>query len=110
MHGINNSWAFWDPDIGLIGPAQSTGRRPGGFNWDDFRDAKADALALQARATFDPAGLEALLAESHAHRWSKGMWLWVVHDVNPRGIAKRVRGFSQAQSWHHDLTPIVLDS
>jgi len=110
LHGINNSWAFWDPDIGLLGPAQSTGRRPGGFNWGDFRDPEADTLALKARATFDAAAQEAVLAELHARIVDQAMWLWVVHDVNPRGIAKRVRGFTQAQSWYQDLTPIVLDA
>jgi len=36
------------------------------------------------------------------------MWLWVLHDPNPRGIARRVQGFVQAQGWYQDLTPIVL--
>ncbi len=107
-HGINNSWAFWDPDIGLLGPAQSTGRRPGGFNWGNFRDARADALALKARATFDLAEQTRVLAELHAHLVDQAMWLWVVHDVNPRGIGRRVQGFVQAQSWYQDLTPIRL--
>jgi ABC-type transport system substrate-binding protein len=109
-HGINNSWAFWDPDIGLLGPAQSTGRRPGGFNWGNFRDPHADALALKARATFDAAAQERVLAELHAYLVDQALWIWVVHDLNPRGIARRVRGFVQAQSWMQDLTPISLDA
>lgn len=108
-HGINNSWAFWDPDIGLLGPAQSTGRRPGGFNWGDYRDPRADALALQARRTFEPEAQARVLAELHAHLVEQAMWLWVVHDVNPRGLARRVRGFTQAQAWFQDLTPISLE-
>ncbi len=107
-HGINNSWAFWDPDIGLLGPAQSTGRRPGGFNWGNYRDPQADALALKARATFDLAAQQRVLAELHGYLVDQAMWLWVVHDVNPRGIARRVQGFVQAQSWMQDLTPIRL--
>ena len=107
-HGINNSWAFWDPDIGLLGPAQSTGRRPGGFNWGNYRDPQADALALKARATFDLAEQQRVLAELHGYLVDQAMWLWVVHDVNPRGIARRVQGFVQAQSWMQDLTPIRL--
>ncbi len=108
-HGINNSWAFWDPDIGLLGPAQSTGRRPGGFNWGNYRDPQADALALKARATFDAAEQAKVLAELHAYLVDQAMWLWVVHDVNPRGIGRRVKGFVQAQSWYQDLTPIRLE-
>jgi ABC-type transport system substrate-binding protein len=107
-HGINNSWAFWDPDIGLLGPAQSTGRRPGGFNWGNYRDPQADALALRARSTFDPAAQQRVLAELHSYLVDQAFWLWVVHDVNPRGLARRVQGFVQAQSWYQDLTPIRL--
>ncbi len=108
-HGIDNSWAFWDPDIGLIGPAQSTDRRPGGFNWGNFQDPEADALAMRARATFDPEEQGRVLAALHARIVDQAMWLWVVHDVNPRGIARRVKGFVQAQSWYQDLTPISLE-
>jgi len=108
-HGINNSWAFWDPDIGLLGPAQSTDRRPGGFNWGNFIDPEADALAVQARATFDPEAQRRVLAALHTRIVDQAMWLWVVHDVNPRGIAKRATGFVQAQSWYQDLTPISLE-
>ncbi len=34
------------------------------------------------------------------------MWIWVVHDVNPRALSRRLSGFTQAQSWYQDLTPI----
>ena len=108
-HGINNSWAFWDPDIGLLGPSQGTDRRPGGFNWGNFQDPVADALAMKARATFDAEEQRKVLAELHTRIVDQAMWLWVVHDVNPRGIARRVKGFVQAQSWYQDLTPISLE-
>jgi ABC-type transport system substrate-binding protein len=108
-HGINNSWAFWDPDIGLVGPAQSTGRRPGGFNWGDYRNPEADALALKACATFEPEEQRKVLAALHACIVDDAMWLWVVHDVNPRGLARRVKGFVQVQNWFQDLTPITLE-
>ncbi|SDB69768.1 ABC transporter substrate-binding protein [Belnapia rosea] len=107
--GINNSWAFWDPDIGLIGPAQSTDRKPGGFNWGNYQDPEANALALKARATFDPEEQRQVLAALHTRIVDEAMWLWVVHDVNPRGLARRVKGFVQAQSWYQDLTPIQLE-
>jgi hypothetical protein len=45
----------------------------------------------------------------HACIVDDAMWLWVVHDVNPRGLARRVKGFVQAQSWYQDLTCISLE-
>lgn len=108
LHANNNSWAFWDPDIGLLGPAFGAGRIQGGFNWGNFQDAEADALCLEARQTFDPAAQDRVLARLHARIVDQAMWLWVVHDTNPRGLARRVQNFTQAQSWYQDLTPIRL--
>ena len=49
-----------------------------------------------------------MLARLHARLVDQAMWLWVVHDANPRGLARRVQNFTQAQSWYQDLTPIRL--
>ncbi len=106
LHAINNSWAFWDPDIGLLGPAISKGAGGSGFNWGEFNDPRADELGLRARQTFDPAAQDAILAELHSHLVDQAMWIWVVHDVNPRALSRRLSGFTQAQSWYQDLTPI----
>jgi hypothetical protein len=35
-------------------------------------------------------------------------WLWIVHDVNPRAMSKRVKGFVSAQSWFQDLTRVDM--
>ena len=108
LHAINNSWAFWDPDIGLLGPSYGRGRVIGGFNWGNFQDAEADDLCEAARRSFDVAEQNSILARLHARLVDQAMWLWVVHDVNPRGLSRRVQGFVQAQAWVQDLTPIRM--
>jgi len=35
-------------------------------------------------------------------------WLFIVHDLNPRAMSRRVRGFQSAQSWFQDLVPVDL--
>ena len=35
-------------------------------------------------------------------------WLYVVHDLNPRALNKKVHGFVSAQSWLVDLTLISM--
>jgi hypothetical protein len=35
-------------------------------------------------------------------------WLWIVHDLNPRAMSRRVTGFTSAQSWFQDLTTVDL--
>jgi ABC-type transport system substrate-binding protein len=106
--GINNSWSFTDPDIGLIGTAWSKKRPPGGYNWGGFSDAEADDLAARAKVEFDPAKQNELLAQLHARMVDQAMWIWVVHDLNPRALGANVKGYVEAQSWFQDLTPVSV--
>ncbi|MXQ14465.1 ABC transporter substrate-binding protein [Microvirga makkahensis] len=108
-HGLNNSWGYWDPDIGLLGPAWSVMRPPSGYNWGGYKDAEADKLAAQAKVEFDPEKQNDLLGQLHARMVDQAMWIWVVHDLNPRAMSPKVKGFVQAQSWFQDLTPVHVD-
>jgi peptide/nickel transport system substrate-binding protein len=109
VDGINNSTGFWDPDIALIGPAWSLMQPPAGYNWGGFSDPKADELSAAAKNEFDPAKQDAILAKLHAEIVDQAMWIWVVHDLNPRAISSHVKGFVQAQSWFQDLTPVYVE-
>ena len=35
-------------------------------------------------------------------------WLYVVHDLNPRAMNKKVHGFVSTQSWFVDLSLISM--
>ena len=35
-------------------------------------------------------------------------WLFIVHDLNPRAMSKKIKGFVSAQSWFLDLTLISM--
>ena len=35
-------------------------------------------------------------------------WLFIVHDLNPRAMSKKVTGFQPAQSWYQDFTQITM--
>ncbi len=108
MHGVNNSWAFWDPDIGLLKTAASFEPVPTGFNWGRYTDPKADDLVTRAKLAFDPEEQNKLLAELHTHIVDQAMWIWMVHDLNPRAMSPKVKGFVQAQSWVQDLTTVEM--
>ena len=105
--GLNNSWSYTDPDIGLIGTAWSQKKPPGGYNWGDFSDPTSDDIAARAKVEFDPAKQDALLAELHARIVDQAMWIWVVHDLNPLALGPNVKGYVEAQSWFQDLTPVL---
>jgi peptide/nickel transport system substrate-binding protein len=34
------------------------------------------------------------------------MWIWVVHDLNPRALTAKVKGFVPPQAWYVDLSTI----
>ncbi|RAI44085.1 hypothetical protein [Rhodoplanes roseus] len=36
------------------------------------------------------------------------LWLMVTHDVNPRAMSPKVKGFVQAQNWFQDFSPISM--
>jgi hypothetical protein len=36
-------------------------------------------------------------------------WLFIVHDLNPRAMSSKVKGFVSAQSWFQDLTNVSLE-
>ena len=37
----------------------------------------------------------------------EALFLFVAHDVNPRALGPKVRGFVQAQNWFQDLSPVI---
>ncbi len=107
-HGVNNSWSYWSPDQALIKTAASFEPVPTGFNWGRYSDPRADELATKAKNTFDPAEQIKVLGELHTHIVDQAMWIWMVHDLNPRAMSPKVKGFVQAQSWVQDLTPVDM--
>jgi peptide/nickel transport system substrate-binding protein len=62
----------------------------------------------QAFNTFDPERRDDVLARLHAEVVDRALFLFVGHDLNPRAMSRRVRGFVQARSWSQDLTTVTL--
>jgi peptide/nickel transport system substrate-binding protein len=58
--------------------------------------------------TFDAGPRDELVAQAHA-LVDDAPWLFVVHDLNPRALSPRVKGFRQAQSWYQDLTQVTVE-
>ena len=83
-------------------------RPPGGYNWGGFKDPVADELAAKAKVEFDKIKQDALLAQLHTRIVDQAMWIWVVHDLNPRALGPKVKGYVEAQSWYQDLTPVSV--
>jgi peptide/nickel transport system substrate-binding protein len=106
-HALNNSLGTADPTA-FIQVAWSKLIPPAGINWGCFSDPETDAICAAISIAFEPEKQTALMAKLHARIVDQALWCFVVHDLNPRALAPRVKGFVQAQSWQQDLTQVEL--
>jgi ABC-type transport system substrate-binding protein len=103
-HAINVSFAAMDPFFAMVRFWDSRMAPPVSNNWGHFSDPRFDAMVAAARTAFDPAERDAALARLHAAGVDEALFIWIAHDVAPRAMSPRVRGFVQPQSWFVDLT------
>ena len=108
VSAINISYGAFDPFTFAIRFLKSEMIPPAANNWGYFSDAGYDTLMNDIYDTFEPGPQERLLQQLHAKAVDDRLFLFVAHDMNPRAISQKVKGFVQAQSWFQDLTPISL--
>jgi ABC-type transport system substrate-binding protein len=82
---------------------------PKSTNIMPFNNAEFDRLVEAAEKAFDPQDRDSLLAQAHEIVVEEAPWVFIVHDLNPRAMSPKVKGFVQAQSWFQDLTPVWLE-
>jgi peptide/nickel transport system substrate-binding protein len=109
VDGMNASRALLDPVSAIIKPVATAYWSPAGSNWGHFGTPEADALVKQIFEEFDATKRLALLTKLHEYESEQALMIFVVHDLNPRALSPKVRGFVQAQNWFQDLTPISID-
>jgi peptide/nickel transport system substrate-binding protein len=108
VYGLNNSWSIMDPDFGVMSVIYSKNAPPVGNNWGLYNDATADALCEKAQVEFDIGKQYQAIAELHQYVVDQAMWIWVVHDLNPRALSPKVKGFVPPQAWYVDLSSLDL--
>jgi len=105
---INVSFATSDPSW-LWKYYHSKNAAPVAYNWGAWSDPGYDAILDKAEVNFNPEENTAALAEAHARMVDGAPWLFIVHDLNPRAMSDKVKGFTSAQSWFQDLTSVYLE-
>ena len=105
--GINISLSFTDPSSMFRYYAKDS-YSPVNYNWGHWDNQAVTDLLKQAQATFDKATEQKLLAQAHGMVVDGAPWLFIVHDLNPRALSKKVTGFKPAQSWSQDFTQISM--
>ena len=106
-HSTNSSYFSQDPFTALIRHLDSSLFPPKGTNWGYYTDPELDKLFAAIRTAFEPKAQEAAVQRAHEKIVNDALFLFVAHDVNPRALGPKVRGFVQAQNWFQDLTPVI---
>ena len=107
-NAVNVTYAAMDPFFALVRFLQSSMAPPVSNNWGYINNPEFDALVTKARQTFDPAARDTVLAELHAASVDDAAFLYVGHDVAPRAMSRKVKGFVQPKSWFVDFSPVSL--
>ncbi len=107
-HSTNSSYFSQDPFTALIRHLDSSLHPPRGTNWGFYADPEMDRLFGAIRTTFDTTAQLAAIRAAHEKIVNDALFLFVAHDVAPRMLSPRVRGFVQAQNWFQDVSPVTL--
>ena len=96
-------------DVGVMARYFSSANfAPNGANFEQWKDDKFDeALKTLAEAT-DPKTIADAYRAAHERLVDNPPWLYIVHDLNPRAMSTKVKGFVSPQSWFVDLTLVSI--
>ena len=108
-HAINVSYTTQDPYSSFTRFLRSDLHAPKGVNWGFYNDPEMDKLLNAASAAFDPAERDGFLAQVHAREVDDAAFVWVVHDVAPRAMAQKVKGYVQSRNWFQSLTSTYIE-
>ena len=81
---LNSSWAYWDADIGLIGPASmfmkaerfQLGQLQQSEGGGPCQGGEGGIRSSRSRRNFWPNSTKVMVDDA--------IWVWAVHDLNPR--------------------------
>jgi ABC-type transport system substrate-binding protein len=108
-HGVNISYTTQDPYSALTRLMRSDLAAPVGVNFGFYNDPEMDKLLNEAQNTFDGPARDAVLAKAHTKMVDDALFVWVVHDVAPRALSPKVKGFVQSRNWFQSLAPVTVD-
>ena len=108
-NATNVTYAAMDPFFALVRFLQSSMAPPVSNNWGYINNPKFDELVTRARTTFDAAARDEALAELNAASIDDAAFLYVAHDVGPRAMSSKIKGFVQPKSWFVDFSPVSME-
>jgi ABC-type transport system substrate-binding protein len=107
-HATNVTFAAMDPFFAMVRFTSTKTFPPVSNNWGYFGNAEFDELIAKARTAFADKDRDEALARLHARIVEEAPFLWVAHDVGPRAMSAKIKGFVQPKSWFVDLAPVSI--
>ncbi|MBS7788513.1 ABC transporter substrate-binding protein [Roseococcus sp. SDR] len=102
----NVAYLTSDPLYAFIRFFHSDQIAPRGVNYGHYRDAEMDQILNAAMNSFDEQEQNRLMQRAHEKAVNEALWVFVVHDTNPKAAGRAVRGYVPAQHWFQDLTTL----
>jgi peptide/nickel transport system substrate-binding protein len=81
---------------------------PNGFNFEQWKDDLFDQALKSIEVETDPKVITAAYREANERLVDNPPWLYIVHDLNPRAMSPKIKGFVSPQSWFVDLTLVSM--
>jgi ABC-type transport system substrate-binding protein len=104
---INVTYPATDPTtLGRL--LQKSMASPKGINWGAIDNDKFDGLIAKAQNTFDTTLRDEILGELNAASIDDATFLYVAHDVGPRALSPKIKGFVQPKSWFVDFSSVSI--
>lgn len=92
-------------DVGVMARYFSSANfSPNGFNFEQWKDDAFDAALAKLASATDPKVIGEATRTAHERLVDNPPWLFIVHDLNPRAMSPKIKGFVSPQSWFVDLT------
>jgi ABC-type transport system substrate-binding protein len=110
LHGamaLNVSSPSSDPGV-MARYFSSANFAPNGFNFEQWKDDLFDQALKSIEVETDPKVITAAYREANERLVDNPPWLYIVHDLNPRAMSPKVKGFVSPQSWFVDLTLVSM--
>ena len=96
-------------DVGVMARYFSSANfSPNGFNFEQWKDDEFDDALKTISEAADPKVISAAYRKAHERLVDNPPWLYIVHDLNPRAMSTKVKGFVSPQSWFVDLTLVSV--
>ena len=108
-HATNVTYAAMDPFFAMIRFLDSKMAPPTSNNWGFINEPEYDKLVSAVRTAFDPAERDKALAALHERSVDEAAFLFVAHDVGPRAMSPKIKGFVQPKSWFVDFSTMTMN-